>query len=245
MFSNVETRYTDAGGRVIHIPSEKGRYVGGQVRKLLAGYHWDRHYRHLGRGGHIGILHAHRDQAWFATADIADYFGSVRRNAVAAALRQAGVREHQHFAKWSTVKAESGGYVLPFGFPASTHLATLVMQESPLGAFLRAAARAVRVEVYLDDISLSAEDDELLAEVYAGLLRAIAASGFAANEAKSSGPARHVELFNCEVEHGRASVLERRKAAFHAEGRSAWATDRFERYCRAVEAGNWGGRDGL
>lgn len=236
MFRNVDTRYTSPVGRAIHIPSEKGRYVSLQVRDLLQDYRWDTFYRHLGDGGHVAILHAHRVHAWFATADIASFFASIRRKMLAGALRRAGVREHQHFAKWSTVRAEGGGYVLPFGFPASTHLATLVMQESELGAFLRAASRAVTVRVYLDDISLSSDDAELLSDVYAGLLGAIEVSGFAVSARKSSGPSRRVVLFNCSLEQGRTAVTAQRRAEFYAEGRGS--ADRFERYCQAVEVGN-------
>ena len=129
---------------------------------------------------------------------------------------------------------------MPFGFPASTLLATLVMQQSPLGGFLRAAARAVTVEVYLDDISLSVAEDEgdLLADLYDGLLGAAAASGFTASAKKSSSPARAARLFNCDLRAGHSSVTEERRAAFYAVERSGWSANRFERYCKLVEAGN-------
>ena len=240
MFRNVDNCYEDAAGRIIHIPSEKGRATGLKVRQLLAGYRFDRHYRHLGGGGPIAVLHRHRPQAFFATADIADCFGSIPRNRVAAALRQAGVREHRHFANWSTVRAEGGGYVIPFGFPASVHLATLVIQESPLGAFLRAATHAVTVQVYLDDISLSSSSDdaELLVDVYNGLLEAMEDSGFGINLRKSSPPSPRVELFNCVLEQGRSEVSEARRAAFDAGQRTGLSAERFQAYCQAVARGN-------
>lgn len=236
MFHNVDYRFNGPAGKLVHVPSEKGKYVGSQVRELLADYRWDRFYRHLGRGGHIDILHRHRPNAWFATADVENFFPSVRRNMVAAALRRAGVRESQHFAKWSTVRAPEGGYVLPFGFPASPLLATLVIQESPLGSFLRAAAQAVTVQVYLDDISLSSGEEELLGDVHEGLLLAMAASGFAPSARKTFPPARRVELFNCVLEQGMAAVSAERRAAYDVTGISA---ERFKTYCRAVERGNW------
>ena len=62
-----------------------------------------------------------------------DFFYTVRRNRVDRALRACGVRQHVHFAKWSTVKDPQGGggYVLPYGFVQSPLLASLVLAESP------------------------------------------------------------------------------------------------------------------
>ena len=88
----------------------------------------------------------------------------------------------------------------------------------------------MRVEVFLDDISLSSDEGELLGAVYDGLLDAVTASGFRISAGKSSGPARRVQLFNCMLEQGRVEVLAARRATGQGE--------RFEAYCRAVKAGN-------
>jgi hypothetical protein len=66
----------------------------------------------------------------------------------------------------------------------------------------------------------------------------IAADGFAVSPAKLRPPAPAIDIFNCDLAHGKASVTDDRINAFLADNPSQAAEDAFVAYCASVEAGN-------
>ena len=51
-------------------------------------------------------------------------------------------------------------------------------------------------------------------------------------------PAPAIDIFNCELEHGKASVTDERIYTFLADNPSQAAEDAFAAYCASVEMGN-------
>src|SRR5690606_31651017 len=111
------------------------------------------------------------------------FFYSIARNRVARALQDVGVTRARHYAKWSCVRNPYGDprYVLPYGFVQSPILATLVLNCSAVGSFLRSLPAHVTVAVYMDDISLSSDSRSDLDSAFGGLLAALDAAQFRAS----------------------------------------------------------------
>ena len=86
-------------------------------------------------------------------------------------------------------------------------LATLVLENSALGAALtRNRPDAVNVSVYVDDIILSANEEEVLTNYLGELNSAAVTAGFTFNLDKSQQPADRVTAFNCQLETRQLSV---------------------------------------
>lgn len=185
-------------------------------------------------------MHHHRENHSFARIDISNFFYSVSRRRVQSALDRVGVGNVGFYAKWSTVLSPFGSprYALPYGFVQSPILASLVVATSDLGQHLLGLPTSVKVGVYVDDISLSSDDADELQQAYDTTLAMIAADGFVVSPAKLRPPAPAIDIFNCDLAHGKASVTDDRINAFLADNPSQSAEDAFVAYCASVEAGN-------
>jgi hypothetical protein len=192
------------------------------------------------RGGHVAALHLHRQNSLFCRLDIERFFYGIGRNRVINSLRQIGIARSEHYAKWSTVKNPYAppSYSLPYGFVQSPVLATLVLMTSPVGDYLRNLPDGLAASVYMDDLALSGNDRELISVAFEGLLRAVEASGFRINEAKTRAPSALIDVFNCDLAFGRTVVRDERQAEFYAGQPSPPSLAAFERYCESVETGN-------
>ncbi|TPL49826.1 reverse transcriptase domain-containing protein [Mesorhizobium sp. B2-4-6] len=226
-------------GKPVFVPSERGQAIGYALKEQIeAAVEFDQFLYHLRRGGHVAALHAHRQHRYFARIDIERFFYGIGRNRVARALAEIGIAKAGEAAKWSCVRNPYGEprYALPYGFVQSPILATLVLMRSPVGAFLRDLP--VTASVYMDDISLSGDDKELLDTAFARLLQVLEQSNFALNKEKTQPPAEAVALFHCDLTHQHAAVKAARKAEFYSIDRSAASASAFERYCDGVANGN-------
>lgn len=240
-FANFHHSYLNGNKKPVFVPSDEGRRIGLKIKSLVEHlYEFDPFYWHLRPGGHVGALHAHRNHTWFARIDLKNFFYSVRRQAVQRSLRRCGVLKHESFAKWSTVKNpyEDGGYALPYGFVQSPILSSLVLSESSLGTYLREASEEVTVGVYLDDISISTDDRDLLETAFAGVLNRVSESGFTVHADKTTSPAAAIQLFNCELRTRFSAVLESRQEEFRSVPRTAFSEAGFQAYCNSVALGN-------
>ncbi|CAN5297516.1 hypothetical protein BH09PSE2_BH09PSE2_10280 [soil metagenome] len=241
-FENFSYSYTNSKGKPVFVPTPDGRRIGQQVKKLVEhSYTFDRFYRHFQAGAHVAALHGHREHKWFARIDLKNFFYNISRQRVQRVLRGCGISRHEHFAKWSTVKTpvEGGsGYVLPYGFVQSPILASLVLSESDLGRKLRNLPETVVVGVYLDDISVSSDDETLLVETFEQIVALVEPSGFLINLDKTEPPASNISLFNCDLRMGYCSVTNERIAAFAAVTHSDQSEAGFEAYCVSVGRGN-------
>lgn len=228
-------------GKPVFAPNSIGRRIGREVKKEVeANYRFDPIYYHLRKGGHVAAMHYHRDSAYFSKIDIANFFYSISRRRVQSALDRIGIGNARFYAKWSTVANpfSAPSYALPYGFVQSPILASLVVATADLGVHLNSLPNGVKVAVYVDDISLSSDDPNLLKEAFDATLAALEADGFSASINKSRPPALAVDIFNCDLSHERASVQDSRIAEFLAAMPTQEAQEAFEAYCASVENGN-------
>lgn len=241
-FQNFDYTYRRKG-KPVFAPSELGRKIGQDIKQQVErAYSFDDFVFHMQSGGHVGALHFHRDHRYFARVDIENFFYGIARNRVQGALSDLGIRRARHYAKWSCVKNPYGHptYALPYGFVQSPILASLVLMESGVGEFLReiSTGSRVRPSVYMDDISLSADNFDDLTMVFDALQNIMAASGFQISVEKLRKPALAMDIFNCDIRQGHSEVLVERIAAFEASERTQPSKEAFARYCLGVEAGN-------
>ena len=202
---------------------------------------FDPFFYHFRPGGHVAALHVHREHHYFARIDIEQFFYSVSRSVVQRALRDAGILKAQSFSKWSCVRNPYGdpAYSLPYGFVQSPILSTLVIMSSAIGAFLRALDPQVTATVYMDDISLSSNNQGALGVAFTGLLEALETAHFRPNLAKTKAPTETIELFNCKLQQGLTAVRESRRDEFYDTPKSPASEAAFEQYCASVEEGNF------
>jgi hypothetical protein len=194
----------------VFVPTKIGRRIGNEIKEAVGGaYTFDPIYFHLRRGGHVAAMHHHRDNHSFARIDISNFFYSISRRRVQSALDRAGVVNARFYAQWSTVVSPFGDprYALPYGFVQSPILASLAVATSALGQHLLRLPASVKVGVYVDDISLSSDDANDLQQAYDATLAVIAADGFAVSPGKLRPPAPAIDIFNCDLAHGKASLL--------------------------------------
>ncbi|MBZ9857983.1 hypothetical protein LB566_29805 [Mesorhizobium sp. CA13] len=230
-------------GKPIYVPNAFSSELGKRLkRKINAKYSFDRFIYHFKEGSHVAALHRHRKNKFFCRVDISRFFYSVKRNRVKRILKGIGVSKSEYYAKWSTVKNpfEGGGYVLPYGFVQSPILATLVLAECPIGAFLRALPGSITPSVYMDDLCLSGPDQAELKSAFGDLVAAVAEAGFVLNTDKTREPAEQIDIFNCSLENGSTEVLPERIEEFYAsKDLEPAAIQSFEAYCDIVKSKTW------
>jgi len=242
-FRNFEYRY-ELNNRHIFVPSRLGERIGNDVKKQVENaYPFDAFIYHLRKkGGHVAALHAHRDHHFFARLDIRRFFYGISRSRVRRALAGINIGRAVHYAKWSCVKNPyaNPAYALPYGFVQSPVLATLVLMESSVGNFLRAVAAQGQVlpTVYMDDISLSSDNLDVLQTAFDGLLVELNGAGFEVSPNKTRLPGPAMDLFNCDLSHGQTRVSDDRINAFLAKLPSQPSEDAFVSYCATVDVGN-------
>lgn len=115
-------------------------------------------------------------------------------------------------------RPSSSEFVLPYGFVQSPILASLALDRSKLGAYIRKANAnpALDVSLYMDDILISSDDETLLADVAGELETTSAAASFPLSASKRQGPAACVSAFNIEISHRSMLVTSTRMRAFHS-----------------------------
>lgn len=197
------------------------------------------HYR---KGGHVVALHGHLQNKFFFKIDIQNFFYSISRNRIAAALHGAGFPWARNFAKWSSVRspyALGPRYCLPIGFKQSPALASLVLMRSPVMAMVaRAEEDGAFVSIYLDDLICSGNNEAVLRNLYARFLVAFAEANLSPNPKKLVAPTDELVVFNCELRHGFAHVTQERIEEYFAEPRTAASQTSFAAYCNKVSEAN-------
>lgn len=200
------------------------------------------YYYHYQDGGHVAALHQHLDNKFFFKIDYKNFFYSISRNRVAAALHAAGFGRARTFAKWSCVRNPIGNglrYALPIGFVQSPALATMALMRTNVANVLDGATgRGVYVSVYLDDLIGSGNDQDAVQAVYDDLLAASATANLQISPKKLVAPCTSLVAFNCDLTTGKADVTVDRRADFYAVARSVFSAEAFEKYCESVSANN-------
>ena len=229
-------------GKPVFAPSTIGRRIGLETKSAIeAAYEFDPVYFHLRPGGHVAAMHEHRVHEYFCRIDISRFFYSVSRRRVQSAIDRIKVGNSAFYAKWATVRNPYGDprYSLPYGFVQSPILATLVVATSAIGDFLGLLPTDITATVYVDDISLSSHNLTILESSFQSLLDIVKSDGFSINDEKLRSPAPLIDIFNCDLALGHATVRDERKAEFEATNPSPAASVAFADYCASVEAGNF------
>lgn len=224
-----------------YAPSNKGREIGKDLKEKVESVHdFDEFFYHLNEGGHIAAMHAHRDHRYFCRIDIERFFYRIQRNRVGRALRTIGIASAENYSKWSTVKDPYGefNYVIPYGFVQSPILATLVLSLSNVGKALRAMPNEIGKSVYMDDITLSADDKDTLESKFNCIIQLLEESHFSVSTPKLRPPQLVIDVFNCDLKQGSAVVQLQRIDKFYSEPKSQQSQEAFEGYCNRVVQGN-------
>ncbi|AIL70785.1 reverse transcriptase [Vibrio vulnificus] len=199
--------------RWVYNPTSESRVSGQQINKLL-NKSWKKpsYYYHLRNGGHVEALKIHLEHRYFATIDISDFFGNISRSRITRALKPiVGYENARKIAKLSTVKASenySHSHHLPYGFNQSPILASICLFDSTLGKYLDklSDSKEICVSVYMDDIVISAQDDEKLKKAFDEILVAAEKSKFVLSKEKTRPVAIQTEAFNIVVTHGNMKI---------------------------------------
>lgn len=235
------THSFNKNGKPIFAPTLLGRKIGNDLKdQVERAVLFDDFYYHLNKGGHIAALHQHRPNHYFARIDIKNFFYSIARNRVVRALRQIEIDRPEHYGKWSCVKNPfvEPSYSLPYGFVQSPILASLVLMQSAIGGLLRDLAKDMTVAVYVDDISISSNDESNLNTAYERLLLSLADSNFIPNKQKLRTPNKGIDIFNCDLKYRNSNVTMERIDSFRATHHGEDSVQAFERYCDQIKFGN-------
>lgn len=230
-------------GSQIFIPTQESRLKGEKlVRRIRSRWPSPSYYYHLMSGGHIKALSIHLGSEYFIKTDIYKFFDHVSRTKIHRALKSLEFFTQTVF-KWeaeSTVEKRGGEhkYSLPFGFPQSPILASLVLYYSALGRYLdKLTEEQIKVLLFMDDIILSTERSvEKLCDAFQDLEFSAQRAGFKLNLDKTFGPSTVVTAFNIELSHKKMKITDERLARFREQFRIAENAERsgIEGYIRSV-----------
>src|SRR5690606_17440940 len=97
----------------------------------------------------------------------------------------------------------------------------------------------VAVSVYMDDISLSSDHEAALYGAFEQLKAKLQEANFEISAGKMREPSAAMDVFNCDLSHGKTEVRADRIGEFYAKMRSPASVDGFEE-CRArIQEGNF------
>lgn len=219
-------RYELKPGRWVFAPTQEAKKVGSIIkRNVVAKWKAPDFYFHLRPGGHVAAIRSHAANEFFYRADLDDFFGRVNRSRVTRCLRSwFSYADARAMASESVVKRPAlDGFVLPYGFVQSPILASVALDKSKLGSFLRKidGGSDLTVSVYVDDIIISGNDELTLADVSKELVQIANSALFPISESKNEGPARGITAFNIELSHETLQITEARLAKLRAAYKAA------------------------
>lgn len=220
-------RFLIKSNRWVFIQSKNSKKEGKAAVGLLKKY-WTppKYFYHLKKGGHVRALSIHKDNFVFTKFDIDNFFGSITRSRITRVLKDfIGYNNAWKIAKFSTVKnpettkdptSDLLKFMLPFGFIQSPLLASICLDKSYLGDFLRKIYSDPRLtlSVYVDDIIISAKDEKLLQTTSNNLRDAIIKSHWISNSQKEVICRNKIIAYNIEVANSSMEINEDRMKKF-------------------------------
>jgi Reverse transcriptase (RNA-dependent DNA polymerase) len=217
------TRFELKPGRWVFVPSAATVALGKEIKRAVQ-MHWTApaYFYHLQAGGHVAALKAHLGSTSFLRVDIEDFFGSINKTRVTRCLKtRFSYAKARTWANGSTVRIpheEPARYIVPFGFVPSPIIASLCLDDSALGSALRklAASGDATVSVYVDDIIISADEQQKCESALDSLKAAAAKAQFVLHATKQQGPGPSISAFNVELAHSSLDVTPARLADFAA-----------------------------
>lgn len=206
----------------VFVPSDYGRESGAEIIEALQ-KRWKvpHHFAHLQEGGHVAALRQHVYSTWFIRADISNFFGTINRSRVTRILRRYAKRysDARDMANLSVVKSPvNGDFILPYGFVQSPLIASICLDKSALGVYLRSllGTTLVKITVYMDDIVISGRADVDGTAIMQKLRERAARSGFKLSPTKTIGPLPEIQVFNLILGYQKLEVANDRLDEFKA-----------------------------
>ncbi|TVQ85266.1 MAG: hypothetical protein EA357_00870 [Micavibrio sp.] len=230
--------------RWIFVPTDECRDKGKSFTDLVL-KKWSPpcYFFHLQPGGHIAALEEHGQNSYFAKIDLRRFFDHISKNRIIRALKEIGIGYQyraKEIAEWSVVvsKEDRNKRILPYGFVQSQMLASLCLDKSAIGSFLKnGISENTKVSCYVDDIIISSNDREELAADYGSLVSAVSKAKFSINEEKSHRPQDRSTAFNVNFGGAYMRITEERfftfKEAVQVDGRSK-RTDAIKAYVTRI-----------
>jgi len=220
--------------RWVFIPSRQSKITGKNICRLLRKY-WNppEYFYHLRNGGHVEAMRAHKQNQYFSRLDIDNFFGSITRSRITRSLKKfVSYKTAWVIAHESTVKDPDYigiRFMLPFGFIQSPLLASICLDQSFLGEFLKFLHKnsQLTISVYMDDLVISSNDRDLLLSISADLKSAIIKSHWASNEQKEDICKQIITVFNIEISHQCTRISDPRMQEFkNSYGHAATSNSR-------------------
>ncbi|WP_232494820.1 reverse transcriptase domain-containing protein [Novosphingobium kaempferiae] len=209
-------------GTRVYVPTDHGRERGQAIKTLIEG-RWKvpDYYYHLQPGGHVAAARLHRDASWVTSVDLQRFFDQITRQKVHRSLKRL---HFSHAEAWemscdSTVdkKPPRRRFSIPFGFVQSPILSSIVLSHSGLGkAIADLHRKGVAISVYMDDITLSGDNEAAVSDALEQVNRAAETSRFTFNPEKIQPPTSTVTNFNIAFGSGSMQVTEERMDEFKA-----------------------------
>jgi Reverse transcriptase (RNA-dependent DNA polymerase) len=220
MHSKWSTKFELKPGKWVFVPTAESAAEGAKIKASVE-KNWNIpcFYFHLRSGGHVKAIKTHLKHRYFLHADIQDFFGSINRSRITRHLGEWFPYEvSREMANASTVKYpdDPKRYIVPYGFVQSQAVAGLCLDRSKLGRYLTSISKKAHyaVSVYVDDIIISADDEDLCKAALTGLQDAAAASRFVLSPGKQQGPAAKITAFNIEIENASMRIKDTRLLEF-------------------------------
>lgn len=188
----------------VFVPTTESIQKGKEIKSAIE-KNWKapKNYYHLRKGGHVEALKSHLHHSSFIHLDIQNFFGSINKTRVTRCLKEMFPYSiAREMANCSTVlHPKDKKFILPFGFVQSPILASICLDKSALGVYLRALQKVkeLSVSVYVDDIVLSTSDQSLFTKIHSDIKTAAERAGFHLNENKEEGPSDIITAFNIEL----------------------------------------------
>ncbi len=235
-------RFEVKPGRWVFVPPPIGKAAGEKIRSSVAKV-WSRppFYFHLRQGGHVVALRRHVGNQYFFRCDLDDFFGRINQTRVTRCLKRYFSYADARRMACNSVVFRPGTVqtMLPYGYVQSPILASLALDQSRVGRFLRqcASSKHLKVSVYMDDIVLSSNDALLLADAAAELTKLAKDAGLPLNSGKTEGPSSVVTAFNVDLSHGSLMISRERLELFrmaYAAASSSQVADGILGYVRSV-----------
>ncbi|WP_093030687.1 reverse transcriptase domain-containing protein [Roseovarius azorensis] len=212
------------------------------TRRIYSLWTPPRIFFHHRNGGHVSAIARHLDNSYLSHLDINRFFYRIRKNRIIKSLKRIGFSfdDANEAAAHSVVKTEDG-FSLPYGFTQSPVLASLCLDWSPCGAFLRKIPKEFRVSVYVDDIILShANDRDALLALSNELVECFRSCGFPVSEDKMTLAETEIVSFNIRLSRGKLVITPDRIQEFYNQialnFENDYVLDGIEGYVRTVNS---------
>ena len=207
--------YRLPSGKPIYVPNSKTKEYGNNlIARIKSKWSPPPYFYHWQKGGHINAARLHVGRKYYFHVDLKSFYSHIRAARICNCLKDLFLSERHKYtptykrykypreaAYCSTVPLPDNPAVrmLPFGFPQSPILASICLQDSILGEFLRELhlSPSYIVTVYMDDITVSTNSLSCANEAYEALCEKVTQSNFAINIDKCTGvEADQIEAFN-------------------------------------------------